>query len=58
VIVSAAIGLVDRAAWRGLRVVSRFEVSIAAVTAVGVVVFGVLQALVIAVALDPRRRPA
>lgn len=52
VIVSAAIGLVDRAAWRGLRLVSRFEVGIAAATTVGVVVLGVLQALVIAVALS------
>jgi len=52
VIVSAAIGLVDRAAWLGLRLVSRFEVGIAAATTVGVVVLGVLQALVIAVALS------
>ena len=52
VIVSAAIGLVDRAAWRGLRLVSRFELGIAAATTVGVVVLGVLQALTIAVALS------
>jgi len=52
VIVSAAIGLVDRAAWRALRMVSRFEVGIAATTTIGVVVFGVLRALTIAVALS------
>jgi MFS superfamily sulfate permease-like transporter len=52
VIVSAAIGLVDRSAWRGLRLVSRFEFGIAAATTIGVVVLGVLQALVIAVALS------
>jgi sulfate permease, SulP family len=52
VIVAAAIGLVDRAAWHGLRVVSRFEFGIAAATTIGVVVLGVLQALVIAVALS------
>jgi high affinity sulfate transporter 1 len=52
VIVSAAIGLVDAAAWRGLVLVSRFEVGIAAVTTLGVVVLGVLNALAIAVALS------
>jgi high affinity sulfate transporter 1 len=52
VIVSAASGLIDRSAWRGLRLVSRFEFWIAAVTTLGVVVFGVLQALAIAVALS------
>ena len=52
VIVSAAIGLVDRGAWRALRLVSRFELGIAVATLVGVVVLGVLQALVIAVALS------
>jgi MFS superfamily sulfate permease-like transporter len=52
VIVSAAIGLVDRGAWRGLASVSRFEVGLAAATMVGVVVLGVLQALTIAVALS------
>lgn len=52
VIVSAATGLVDRAAWRGLRLVSRFEIGIAATTTIGVVLLGVLQALVIAVALS------
>jgi sulfate permease, SulP family len=61
VIISAAIGLVEPAAWRALRAVGRFEVAIAAVTMTGVVVFGVLQALVIAVALsilDAVRRSA
>jgi sulfate permease, SulP family len=52
VIVSAAIGLVDPGAWRGLAAVSRFEVGLAAATLVGVVVLGVLEALVIAVALS------
>jgi sulfate permease, SulP family len=52
VIVSAAIGLVDRSAWRALARVSRFELAIAAATLVGVVLLGVLQALVIAVALS------
>jgi sulfate permease, SulP family len=52
VIVSAAIGLVDVGAWRALRLVSRFELGIAAATLVGVVVLGVLHALVIAVALS------
>ena len=52
VIVSAAIGLVDRGAWRGLSVISRVEVGLAAITTVGVVVFGVLEALSIAVALS------
>ena len=52
VIVSAAIGLVDLDAWRGLATVSRFEVGLAATTVVGVAVLGVLQALTIAVALS------
>lgn len=52
VIVSAAVGLVDRGAWRGLVLVSRFEVGIAAVTTIGVIAVGVLQALILAVALS------
>src|SRR5512143_102882 len=52
VIVSAAVGLVEPAAWRALRRVSRFEFGIAAATTVGVIAFGVLQALVVAVALS------
>jgi high affinity sulfate transporter 1 len=61
VIVSAAIGLVDRAAWRALAAVDPVEVAIAAVTATCVVVLGVLEAMVIAVGLsmvDTVRRSA
>ena len=61
VIVSAAIGLVDPAAWRALHAVGRVEVGIAGVTMAGVVLFGVLYALVVAVALsvlDAVRRSA
>jgi high affinity sulfate transporter 1 len=61
VIVSAAFGLVEPAAWRALAAVDRVEVGIAAVTAISVVVFGVLQALIAAVALslvDSVRRSA
>ena len=53
VIVAAAIGLVDRRAWQGLARTSRVEVAIAAVTMAGVVTVGVLEALVVAVALSP-----
>ena len=52
VIVMAAIGLVEPDAWRALARAGRSQVVIAAVTLVGVVVFGVLQALVVAVALS------
>ncbi len=52
VIVAAAIGLVDGKAWRFLARPSRGEVVIAAVTTVGVVLVGVLQALIIAVLLS------
>jgi len=52
VIVSAAIGLVDRSAWRTLWNTDRVEVTIAAVTVGGVVVIGVLEALVFAVGLS------
>ena len=61
VIVFAAIGLVDIPAWRGLARTSRVEVAIAATTMAGVVLVGVLQALIIAVALsiiDVARRSA
>ncbi|HYN18175.1 MAG TPA: SulP family inorganic anion transporter, partial [Actinomycetes bacterium] len=61
VIVAAAIGLIEPASWRGLARTSRVEVAIAAVTMAGVVAFGVLQALVVAVALsivDVARRSA
>jgi sulfate permease, SulP family len=52
VIVFAAIGLVDIPAWRGLARASRVEVAIAATTMAGVVLIGVLQALIVAVALS------
>jgi SulP family sulfate permease len=52
IIVSAAVGLVEPAAWRALRTVSRFELAIAAAITVGVIALGVLQALAIAVALS------
>jgi len=61
VIISAAIGLVDTAAWRSIASVGRVEVLIAAVTMAGVVIFGVLEALIVAVALsvlDTVRRSA
>jgi len=61
VIVSAAIGLVDPKAWRALAAVDHVEVAIAGVTAACVVVFGVLEALGIAVGLsviDTVRRSA
>lgn len=52
VIVAAAIGLVDRKAWRFLARPSRGDVVIAAVTTAGVVLVGVLQALILAVVLS------
>ena len=52
VIIAAAIGLVDPKAWRGLWNTDRVEVTIAAVTAAGVVAVGVLEALVFAVGLS------
>ena len=61
VIVSAAVGLVDVEAWRKLAAADRVEVAIAAVTAAGVVVVGVLEAVVFAVGLtilDAVRRSA
>jgi high affinity sulfate transporter 1 len=61
VIVSAAIGLVDPNAWRGLAAVDHVEVAIAGVTTGCVVVFGVLEALAVAVGLsviDTVRRSA
>ena len=61
VIIAAALGLIDLGAWRILARTSRAELLIAAVTAAGVVVVGVLEALVIAVAmsiLDVVRRSA
>jgi high affinity sulfate transporter 1 len=61
VIISASVGLFDRVAWRGLARVSRVEVGIAVTTMVGVIVLGVLPALLLAVALsvaDAIRRSA
>ena len=61
VIVNAGIGLVDPKAWRALAEIDRVEVPIAGVTAGCVVVFGVLEALVVAVGLsivDSVRRSA
>jgi high affinity sulfate transporter 1 len=52
VIIAAAIGLIDLSAWRGLARTSRFEVGIAAITTIGVVALGVLNALIIAVVLS------
>jgi sulfate permease, SulP family len=52
VIVSAAIGLIEPAAWRALAQAGRSQVVIAAVAFVGVVTVGVLWALVIAVSLS------
>jgi sulfate permease, SulP family len=61
VIVFAAIGLVEPQAWRALRAVDPVEVAIAGVTTACVVVFGVLEALGVAVGLsviDTVRRSA
>ena len=61
VLVSAAINIVDPRAWRTLAAIDRVEVAIAAVTVSCVVVFGVLEALVVAVGLsiiDTVRRSA
>jgi sulfate permease, SulP family len=61
VIVVAGIAIVDPAAWRSLAAIDRVEVAIAAVTTGCVVIFGVLEALVVAVGLsiiDTVRRSA
>ena len=61
VIVSAAVGLVDLGAWRSLQETDRVEVAIAAVTMVGVLTIGVLEAIMLAVGLaviDVVRRSA
>ena len=52
VIVSAAISLVDVPAWRELRAADPVEFAIAGVTAAGVIVTGVLQAIAFAVGLS------
>jgi SulP family sulfate permease len=61
VIIAAALGLLDVGAWRILARTSRAELLIAAATTAGVVLVGVLEALVIAVAMsifDAIRRSA
>ena len=61
VIVFAAIGLIEPQAWRALAAVDHVEVAIAGVTTGCVIVFGVLEALVVAVGLsmiDTVRRSA
>jgi len=60
-IVSAAVGLVDISSWRALAAADRVEVAIAAITTIGVVLVGVLEAVVFAVGLtilDAVRRSA
>lgn len=52
VIVAAAIGLADTKGWRVLGRTSRVETAIAAITMAGVILVGVLEALLIAVALS------
>jgi SulP family sulfate permease len=52
VIVSASIGLIEPAAWRRLAEADKVELAIAAVTAVGVVLVGVLEAIVFAAGLS------
>ncbi len=52
VIVSAAVGLVEPAAWRGLWDTDRVEFAIAAVTTAGVVAVGVLEAIIFAAGLS------
>lgn len=51
-IVAAAIGLVDRAAWRELAETDHVELAIAVVTMAGVVLVGVLEAIVFAAGLS------
>jgi SulP family sulfate permease len=52
VIVAAAIGLIDLGAWRELARTSRVEAFIASATMLGVILVGVLQALIVAVAMS------
>jgi high affinity sulfate transporter 1 len=52
VIVVAAIGLFEPDAWRALAQAGRSQVVIAAVTTAGVVLFGVLESLIVAVLLS------
>jgi sulfate permease, SulP family len=60
-IVSAAVGLIDISSWRALAAADRVEVAIAAITTAGVILVGVLEAVVFAVGLtilDAVRRSA
>ncbi len=52
VIITAAIGLIEPAVWRELANTDRVELAIAAVTAVGVILTGVLEAIIFAVGLS------
>jgi SulP family sulfate permease len=52
VIVMAGLGLIDPGAWRSLAAAGRREVAIAAITTIGVVAVGVLEALIVAVVLS------
>jgi MFS superfamily sulfate permease-like transporter len=52
VIITAAIGLIEPAVWRELANTDRVELAIAAVTAAGVILTGVLEAIIFAVGLS------
>jgi SulP family sulfate permease len=52
VIITAAIGLIDPAVWRELANTDRVELAIAGVTAAGVILTGVLEAIIFAVGLS------
>ena len=52
VIITAAIGLVEPAVWRELANTDKVELTIAAVTAAGVIITGVLEAILFAVGLS------
>jgi len=52
VIITAAIGLIEPAVWRELAKTDRVELAIAAVTAAGVIVTGVLEAIFFAAGLS------
>jgi SulP family sulfate permease len=52
VIITAAIGLIEPAVWRELADTDRVELAIAAVTAAGVIITGVLEAILFAAGLS------
>jgi sulfate permease, SulP family len=52
VIITAAIGLIEPAVWRELADTDRVELAIAAVTTAGVILTGVLEAIIFAVGLS------